>query len=222
MNNSRKVAFFAMAFLAAIAANARATTVGFDGIGTSTQVSGASVDSLLASYGISVSGGSAANQLDVISSDYLTYIDPSPYTNFLMQQQSDGGQSFTLDFATPVDSVSFTRPELIAGSQNGIVMAAWSETAYNGAGAAVGSNGDSLMLASYANVPAQTYTITAADVTAVTFWADGYGFAGVPGVPIGDLQFTSTVPEPSTLVLFGLGLAALTAWSVRRRRSQRV
>lgn len=207
-----------MAALLAVAPDARATSVNFDGISTASEVTGPVLDSFLATYGVSVVGGSGANSVAIINNANFYgggALDPSPYTNFLMQESSDSGQSFTLEFSNPVASVSFTRPELLAGP-NGIIAAAWIETAYNSADVALGSNAESA-IASYSDVPAQTYTLSAADIASVTFWSDGYGYAGIEGVPMTDLRFTSLVPEPPSLPLLVLGLAAMAAWSLRRR-----
>lgn len=220
MNERKAISICALASLFAFAAGARAGTINFDGIGTSTHVTGAGLDAFLATYGVSVSGGSGASAVDVINNASFYgggALSTAPDTNFFMQQSGDSGQTFTLDFSTPLENVTFTRPELLAGP-NGIVAAAWSETAYNGMNAEVGSLSGG-MIASYLDVPAQTYTITGADITSVAFWSDGYGTAGIEGIPMTDLRLTAAVPEPPTPLLFGLGLMAMAGWALRRSKA---
>jgi hypothetical protein len=123
---------------------------------------------------------------------------------------------FTLNFATPLSSFSFTRCEEIP-INGGTAFPEWSATAYNGTqqvGSTVGESAYSLWDPNTRT--AQTYTFTGY-ITAVTFYGNGYNFAASGFVSIDDLALTA-VPEPGTLALLAAGLIAFVTYAWRKRK----
>src|SRR5438309_1626674 len=87
----------------------------------------------LASYGISVTALEPTDSELIIQNNRAIYkaggIRPSRSQNILMQINNGktGVESFTLAFATPCESVTFTRAGLYAaGVKNGVTHPAWS------------------------------------------------------------------------------------------------
>ncbi len=44
------------------------------------------------------------------------------------------------------------------------------------------------------------------------------GVLGTYGIAVRDGEVTTTIPEPSTLILLGIGLAGITVISIRKRQ----
>jgi uncharacterized protein (TIGR03437 family) len=110
--------------------------------------------------------------------------------NVLTQDGSNQPVSFTLTFSSPVSSLSFVRPQLLAGP-NGIIFPQWTATAYNASGGQVGTAGEAL-LSSYANVPAATFTLSGStSITSVRFDSNNQNVAAFSAVVIDNLILTS-------------------------------
>src|SRR5205814_1572135 len=99
--------------------------------------------------------------------------------NLLTQTGSNDPVSFTLNFATPLNSFGFTRPQLIAGP-SGITHPEWSVHAFNSLGQEVSTNtqpvGEAL-ISSFSNVPARSFTIQGPGITSVRFDSNNHHFA---------------------------------------------
>jgi hypothetical protein len=167
----------------------------------------------LSSFGITLANNSNPGSVQIISDNWYygggVLTAPSP-DNFFMQSVggSPNGISYTLDFSTPLTSLSFTRIAINIPS----LVAQWTATAYAGA-TVVGSVGENLFSGTEGN---QTYTLSGAGITSLTISANGYNVAGIPSAPLDDFYLTP-VPEPGTAALFGLGsLVAI----LRARRSR--
>lgn len=182
----------------------------------------ADATSYLAGFGISLSdvtpGGGIVIRND---SDPSNFIVPPSLPNTLSYASFVGQipNTFTLNFATPLDSVAFTRPELIAGS-SGVTHPEWSAHAFNSLDTEVAAVGQGL-IAAFSNVPAQTFTLSAPDIRKVRIDSNNFAFASTVGVVIDDLVLTS-VPEPGTLLLLGSGFTAIGALALRRNRGKSV
>jgi hypothetical protein len=87
---------------------------------------------------------------------------PTTSQNMLTQvKTANGPASFTLKFAQPVDSISFTRPALYPATGSGISHPAWSIHALGTSGEEVGSQREKLIRADSDDVSARTYTLRA-------------------------------------------------------------
>jgi hypothetical protein len=108
--------------------------------------------------------------------------------------------SFTLNFAEPVESVSFTRPALYPATESGITHPAWSAHALDAQGQEVSSQSEGLTR-SFSDVPAQRYTLRAPGfdrIAALRFDSDprlnGRPFAGFSAILIERLTLTRPFP----------------------------
>jgi hypothetical protein len=115
--------------------------------------------------------------------------------------------SFTLDFATPLDSISFTGIANVTDN----LQAEWTATAYSGL-TALGSVGQPYGLGTFFPEP---FTLTGPDITSLTFNEDGNGNAGEFS-SLDDIVLTP-VPEPSTYAAI-VGCTALGFAVWRRKR----
>jgi hypothetical protein len=104
--------------------------------------------------------------------------------------------SFTLSFAEPVESVSFTRPALYPATDSGITHPAWSAHALDAQGREVSSQSEGLTR-SFSDVPGQRYLLRAPGfdrIAALRFDSDprlnGKPFAGFSAILIERLTLT--------------------------------
>ncbi len=170
----------------------------------------------LASYGITMTEGSPAADPVIISANQFYgggHAFPSSAPNFLCPQTGYSGDSYTLNFSTPLLELQFYRVGMDSGTETPI----WSATAYQGA-TALGSVGESYIDA-FTGSSAKLFTMSYAgsEITSLTFYGNGEGSAALPGAPIDDLTLY-TVPEPTTLALTGFsGLSLLLLFRRQRR-----
>jgi hypothetical protein len=110
----------------------------------------------------------------------------------LITQIATGNEpaSFTLNFAEPAESISFTRPALYPATQSGITHPAWSVHALDAQGREVSSQSEGLTR-SFSDVPAQRYVLRAPGfdrIAALRFDSDprlnGKPFAGFSAILI--------------------------------------
>jgi hypothetical protein len=176
---------------------------------------GVDATSYLASYGITLTGLNPTGGAPNINSDTAFFGSgvafPSSPPNFLLQQASSTGESYTMQFGAPLSEVQFYR----VGTSDTTETPIWSATAYDGA-AALGSVGESSIDA-FTGSSAKLFTMSYAgsEITSLTFYGNGEGSAALYGAAIDDLTLYA-VPEPSTLAL--VGLSGLSWLSFRRQR----
>lgn len=205
--NSRRLAGLLL-FGTSLTVAADTVVINFDSV----DASGGGVDatSYLATYGITLSNVSSPGTVAIYSDVDVSYVSASSSPNFLLQQVSGAPpESFTMDFSTPLQSLSFTRIENVTSNQ----VAEWTATAYSGS-TPLSSESEPMGVGSF--TPA-TYTFTGPDITSLTISADGDGVAGITSAPIDDLTLTTSVPEPATCAVL-LGLAAWALATVRRQQ----
>lgn len=177
---------------------------------------------LLASYGITLTGISPSGASGVVDirNDSSTYYPGSLWVDENFLSQDGGGAvpvSFTMNFATSLNSISFDR---IATPANLSTTPQWSAEAFVGS-TSVGSVGESL--GSWGGgAAARTFTLSGTGITSLTISANGFGFTGI-GVPPLDNFVLNETPEPSTMTLAVLGLASagIVRLRTRNRKSQR-
>ncbi len=159
-----------------------------------------------------VTPSGTAGALDIFNNS-STYSPGSFWVNenFLAQNGSSAVPvSFTMNFSTPLESISFTR---IATPFNLSTEPQWSATAYAGS-VAVGTVGETLN--SWGNSPAKSFTLTGEGITALTISANGFGFTGIGSVPLDDFVLKS-VPEPATITLYAIGLISAGVVAAKRK-----
>jgi hypothetical protein len=156
----------------------------------------------LASFGISVIALEPKDSELIVQDNIAIYkaggIRPSKSQNILMQVNNgnSGVESFTLTFATPCESVTFTRAGLYAAGANGVTHPAWSAHALDAQGRELSSHSEGLVR-SFSSVLPRTYTLIAPGlegISAVRFDGDdrrdGKSFAGYKGILIEELAFS--------------------------------
>jgi hypothetical protein len=129
---------------------------------------------------------------------------PTTSQNMLTQIKTGNvPASFTLGFAQPVDSISFTRAALYPATESGITHPAWSVHALGTHGQEVGSQREHMIRSGVDDVSVRTYTLRAPysePIAALRFDSDpqlnGKPFAAFSAVIIERLTFTR---EPEAL-----------------------
>ena len=201
----------ALAILISPAASAAVITMDFEGV----QPFAGNGPAYLNSYGITLSNLSPSGTAGTV--DIYNYSGPGSFwlNNNFLQQNGAGAVpcSYTLNFSTPLKSISFTR---VATPFNLTTEPQWLATAYVGV-TGVGSVGESL--GTWGNSPAKTFSLTGNGITSLNISANGFGFTAIGSVPLDDFVLT-TVPEPSTIVLGAVGAVAIGA-AIRKRKSRR-
>ncbi len=199
-------------------------TLNFDNIVTKDQAQatdlqgngvGADAAPYLAQYGITLDNISPNNESGEVRIINMGVGAPNGWQdeNALMQLGWNAPPcSYTMNFSTPLQSISFTR---ITAANNLQTTPVWSATAYVGT-EAVGVVGEAYGSWGYGS-PAQTFTLSGDGITSLTIYSNGEGFTGIGAVPL-DHFVLNEVPEPSTLVMLfgGLGIAVA---HLRRRKA---
>lgn len=133
-----------------------------------------------------------ANTLVVIAAAADFYdrraLVPASGANVLTQIGSNKPVSFTLRLPEAASEVRFTRPALLAGP-TGVTFPEWRASALDAQGRVLAQAGEPLGMgeAYYTNVPAKTFTLKGAQITAVRFDSKNYEFAGFSAIVIDDL-----------------------------------
>ena len=199
---------------------AESITLDFDSVNATAAPSGVNASAYLAGYGITLSGVTGGTTV-VIMNDSNLYggqpVVPASTPNVLTQMGSNAPVSFTLNFSSLLDSFSFTRPQMLPGP-SGITHPAWQAYAFAGA-TQIGSASAGL-IASFAIVPAATYTLNGPGISSVRFDSQNHNFAAFSAVLLDNMVLTGpgigAVPEPSSILLMGSGLVGLGLYGRRK------
>ena len=174
----------------------------------------------LNSYGITlanVNPSGPTGQVAIVNWSNAANNNGSDWIDENVLVQNLGGAvpgSYTMDFSTPLQSISFTR---IATPPDLLWLPEWSATAYVGNNAVDSAGEDYLYHYVGGGTAAQNYTLSGDGITSLTIYANGWHFTGIGGVPLANFVLT-TVPEPSTFVLLVAGAVGLLGYSWRRRK----
>jgi len=183
---------FVVVFAAPLYAQAPPVVVNFDAVDAWTN----SVEATpyLRSFGATLSGVTPGTSVRIINNSTLysgqAAVPTSP-PNLFTQTGLATAISFTIVFNTmagesfAVGSVTFNRAMLLAGP-SGVTHPEWSAHAFDASGTEVATVGESL-IASFVNVPAQTFTLSGPGIVSVRFDSDAHQFAGFGAVLIDDL-----------------------------------
>ena len=201
-----------------------AVTINFDAInahGVSGGVGGVTLSNYLAGFGLSITGVTPGTQVVVLDERDIypglePVVAPSPF-NVLAQSGSNSAVSYKLTSSSLLDSISFTRPGILAG-QTGIALPQWSAEILNSQSQVIGSVGESAH-SIFSDIPAKTFTLNGPGITAIEFDANAFNFAALSSMPIDNVVLTAAVPEPSSIVLFGVGAALTFLTGAWRRRT---
>ncbi len=147
--------------------------------------------SYLRNFGINLSEVTAGTKVSIVDFSQSTAASPSSPPNVLVQTDTQGNPAtFTLNFSAPLDSVAFTRPMLLVSSPSGIIHPLWSAHAFNALTQEVSTVSEGL-IASFTNVPAQTFTLSGPGITAVRIDSNNEHIAAFTAVLIDDLTLSS-------------------------------
>ncbi len=173
-------------FLAIQPPTPTSVTINFDAIDASSNpVGGATLKDYLKQYGVNINKVTANSQV-IVDDDRRSYgggvvFASSPH-NFLSNYGLNAPNSFTLNFATSLDSIQFTR---IAGGPYPTRYASWTATAFNASDAVLSSVSESSP--GIVNFPAKTFTLNGPRIVAVRFDSNGFGSAAFSAVLLDDL-----------------------------------
>ena len=178
------------------------SVINFDSLNASAgNVNGSALSNYLAGFGVRLSNVTRGSRLEAINAKNLfggTAVAPSSPNNLFAQDGLNDPLTFTLNFATPLQSVRFTRVGLLAGA-NGISAAQWKARIFNSAGLEMGSVQES-QISSFTNVPARSFELVGLGITSLRFDSDGHHSATFASVLLDDLVVnTNTVTNPLTV-----------------------
>jgi hypothetical protein len=158
----------------------------------------ANLSNYLAGFGVALTNVTVGSRMEAVSGSDLSVTAtavPSSPPNLLTQVGDNQPVSFTFSFATPLQSVGFTRVALLAGA-GGISHPQWTATAFNASGTALGSASEGQIL-SPTNVPARTFQLVDSGITSVRFNSDSQRLTAFAAVLLDDLVLnTNLIASP--------------------------
>jgi len=206
--------------LAPSAEAATIVTIDFDSLPSNNLPPLTSAPNFLASFGIPnvTFGGSGSGAAGPRVYNPAPHGAPSP-SQLLIQHatSNDSGQTHFLDFHFDSGLVGFGLTRM--GTTGGSSTNTWTAEFFNSSNASIGSFGESGLLV---NAPHTPFSFTATGPETISrmrltsIWTN----ATFRNIPVDDFVLTfnsAVVPEPSTFILFGLGIIGLGGYSWRRR-----
>jgi hypothetical protein len=210
-NIIRYTSLFAVASCLAAATAKADQSVVIDLNSVDTSAGPVDATALLGSYGVTITDSSVTTPLYVYSNVQNPYVTPDSPPNFLdvAGQNNPPTISFTLDFSSPLDGISFT--DLANNAAN--LQAQWTLTAYSGL-TALDSVGQPFGVGSFSS---ESFTLTGSGITSVTFNGDGFGVAGQFSL-WDDITLTTPSSVPETTSSCGLLAVGFVVIFAARRR----
>lgn len=211
---------FALCVLMLLTVSAVGDTVNFDSINTASAPYYVNINTTnyLAQYGITLSGATPGTTVAAVCGQCGgNTVVGSSSPNVLMQFGNNSGESFTLNFANPLSSLSFFLSGNSKSGGSGTVVSSWSVTAYNASHVALGSVGDPSLFGTFSAFAPQHYTLTGPGIASITIFSNCFNFCGTQA-SFDDLSSPDLhqAPEPASMVLFGSGLIG-AAGAYRRK-----
>jgi len=147
-----------------------------------------STTNLLAQYGITLTKVTPGTTVDVVCGECggNSIVSSSP-PNVLFQGGNDNGMSYTLQFSTPLSTLSFSLAGNSKSGGSGTLVAAWSATAFDASGNVVSRVGDPSLFGTFSSFAPQPFTLTGPGIASVTFFTQCFNVCGT-GLNIADLS----------------------------------
>jgi hypothetical protein len=157
-----------------------AVVVNFDSLPASGgPVAGSELSDYLAGFGVTLSHVTPGTQVGVYDSRTVSdgrLVPPSPF-NIIAQAGSSGPVSYELDFSSPQDSFSVTRPFFHPGS-TGYLLPEWHAYAYDSSGNLLASTGE-FTKAVFFDLPAEQFVLNVPGIDHVVIASDGHNVAAI-------------------------------------------
>lgn len=164
---------------------------------------------LLAQYGIKLANVTPGTTVFVACGECggNSVVSSSP-PNVLIQLGNDNGMSYTLQFSTPLSTLSFTLAGNSKSGGSGTLVAGWSATASDASGNVISSVGDPSLFGTFSPFPPQPFTLVGPGIASVTFFTQCFNVCGT-GLNIADLSAPEIklVSSPTFSLLSGDGQA---------------
>jgi hypothetical protein len=138
-----------------------------------------STTNLLAQYGITLANVTPGTTVAVACGECGgNSVVPSSPPNVLTQFGNNNGMSYTLQFSTPLSTLSFSLAGNSKSGGSGTVVAAWSATAFDASGNVVSSVGDPSLFSTFSPFAPQPFTLAGPGIASVTFFSQCFNFCG--------------------------------------------
>jgi hypothetical protein len=143
----------------------------------------------------------AENETNIAGGDSVV---ASSQPNLLTQTGSSGPVGFTAGFSHLLTQFSFTRPELLPGTNSFVTHPAWEVQAFDPLGDVLDTIQEP-QISSSTNVPAQSYTLTGGSIASVQFGSEGTGLTTFNAMLLDDFILTPGTPNnlPPSVVITG-------------------
>jgi uncharacterized caspase-like protein len=167
----------------------KVSVLDFEGVDTSQGIGHVSAGPYLEGFGITLEVVTPGTQVVVIRNTAMyggLVLYPPSGNNLLYQNGTrNDPASFTLRFAKPLRSVTFTRPEILV-KESGVTFPEWTAIAMNSRGDETQRVGER-MISSYKAVPAKTFTLEGKDIVRVRFDSNSKHWAAFESIVLDDL-----------------------------------
>ena len=168
-------------------------------------VGGTALSNYLLGFGITITNATLGTRLEAINQNSFSGNElpvPSSPPNLFTQMGSSQPVTFTLNFATNQENVSFTRVGINTNGPSGISHPAWTARIFDGSGNELGSASEPLLFSS-SNIPPRTFTLASsgmANIASLRFDSDSQQTAGFAAVLLDDLVLeTSGAGNPLSI-----------------------